>query len=200
APNGDQLEPIAQRGTDSLAVMTPTGSIQEAILNARSVALPTNADDIDLLKHLDLQSLFALPLVGQDKVIGIVLVGHETVHRVSDRERQLAEALVNQAATAIRNAQLYSQTDAALADRVSELSVIEGISRQISGLLDLDTIINDVLDSALSVTGADSAGCALTISQEPVSYVERYPKPSGRPQVPLTLPPANSLPCPVLPT
>jgi PAS domain S-box-containing protein len=169
------LRPLALRGLETVDAMPPAGSIVEAITTCKAVMMPDTSDDLSVLRMLGLSSLYVIPLVSQDKVIGVVLVGHETVHLFSLRERQLAEALVNQAATAVRNAQLYSQTDAALADRVAELSAIEAISRQISGSLDLDAIINDVLDTALSVTQADEAGCALASDPDFLSLSVRYP-------------------------
>jgi two-component system, NtrC family, sensor histidine kinase KinB len=175
------LHPLALRGAESTEDLLPAGSIVEAIRSGRAVTLPNSGDDLAVLKKYDLSSLYVIPLVGQDKVIGVVLVGHEPVHLLSFQERQLAEALVNQAATAVRNAQLYSQTDAALAARVTELSAIEAISRQISGSLDLEAIINDVLDTALAVTQADEAGCALLTDPENLSFSVRYPPSTNLP-------------------
>jgi NtrC-family two-component system sensor histidine kinase KinB len=154
--------------------MAPTGSIARAIAACKVATLPDSADDLALLQQFDLRSLYVIPLVSQDKVIGVVLVGHKTIRQLTVRERQLAEALVNQAATAVRNAELYSQTDAALAARVTELSAIESISRQISGSLDLEAIINDVLDTAMVITGADGAGCGLVTDPEFLNFSERY--------------------------
>ncbi|MEP7286659.1 MAG: GAF domain-containing protein [Chloroflexota bacterium] len=184
--HGD-LNILAQRGTEALAIPTPMTSdrtIAQAIAARTPMSLPNeraenhadNTGNEALLQQFESESLYILPLVSQDKVIGIVLAGHKTRPTFSDRERQLTEALVNQAATAIRNAQLYGQTDAALADRVSELSAIEAISREISGSLDLASIIDNVLDTAIRVTQADLAGCALVSSETMLRYVERDPQ------------------------
>jgi PAS domain S-box-containing protein len=92
--------------------------------------------------------------------------------------------MVNQAATAIRNAQLFSQTDAELDNRVAELSSIEAISRKISGSLDLDAIIADVLETALQVTHAELCGFALiTEDPESLSLVERYRQGTSLPPI-----------------
>ncbi len=175
------LVPLALRGLEDMEAMPPTGSVAEAITTCKAVTLPADAADLDVLRGLGLSSLYVIPLVSQEKVIGVVLVGHETLRLFTFRERQLAEALVNQAATAVRNAQLYRQTDAALADRVKELSAIEAISRQISGSLDLDAIINDVLDTALKVTQADEAGCGLVADPEFLTLSVRYPPSANMP-------------------
>ncbi len=176
SPNGDVLRPLAHRGIATMDAMGLTGSVAESVMSGKPSILPNNSEDLALLRWLELQSLYVLPLVSQENVIGCVLIGHEIARPFSLRDRQLAEALVNHAATAVRNAQLYGQTDAALSARVAELSAVEAISRQISGALDLDSIINDVLDTALGVTQADAAGCGLVIDPDHISYTERYAK------------------------
>lgn len=181
--DGDGLRPLAHRGAKRLDMIRPVGSIASAINNSQAMLLPAESADLDLLRSLGLHSLYVIPMVSQDRVIGAVLVGHEQMYVFSPRQRQMAEALVNQAATALRNAQLYRQTDAALADRVTELSAIESISRQISGSLDLDAIIDAVLDTALNITQADSAGCGLILDPEYVMLSERFPAASGRPPI-----------------
>ena len=131
--DGTRLYPLAQRGIDSINPLTPVGSVARAIETRKASMLVNSGVDRVLLQEFELEALYVIPLVSQDKVIGVVSVGYERIYQLSLRQRQLAEALVNQAATAVRNAQLFSQTDAALTDRVAELSAIEAISRQISG-------------------------------------------------------------------
>jgi GAF domain-containing protein len=173
---GENLQVLMQRGIESMEDATPVGSIRRAIAACKPMMLPEESADLAFLTQYNMVSMYAIPMVSQDKAFGVVLIGHRTVRRYHVRERQLAEALVNLAATSVRNAQLYSQTDAALADRVIELSAIEAISRNISGQLDLEGIITDVLDLALEVTQTDAAGCALVSEEAPdhLSFVERY--------------------------
>jgi len=177
--DGTLLPPIVQHGRGNLKINIASTSIRDMIVSAKSVVLPQTSDDLALLNDLSLQTLYVVPLVSQDQVIGMVQVGHKTIRRFNARERQLAEALVNQAAAAIRNAQLFSQVDAALADRVTELSAIEAISRKISASRDLAAIINEVLDVALEITQADMANCILLTESAEMRYVSRYAPSSG---------------------
>jgi two-component system, NtrC family, sensor histidine kinase KinB len=172
------LTQLVVRGSDSLDMTMPEGSVAIALAERRPLLMPYKPEDRAILQRHGLRSIYLLPLVSQDKVHGITMLGFRTQRLPDERERQFAEALINQAATAMANAQLYRQTDAALADRVSELSAIEAISRQISGSLDLEMIIEDVLDAALQMTGASLAGFAITTSTEEtmLRYVERYPQ------------------------
>ncbi|MCC7206236.1 MAG: GAF domain-containing protein [Anaerolineae bacterium] len=166
---------LAQRGLNTPSRQTPPPSVELALQSGKSIMLPQDSADVDALHDQGLQSLLVIPLVSQEKAFGALSLGYRKARAVTGRQRQLVEAMVNQAATAIRNAQLFSQTDAELDNRVAELSSIEAISRKISGSLDLDAIIADVLETALQVTRADLCGFALvTEDPESLSLVERY--------------------------
>ena len=179
---------LAQRGSNAPVRQMPTPSIIEALRTGKSVILPQDQIDFDALQQDNLQSLYVIPLISQDRAFGIVAAGQRRARLLTLRERQLVEAVVNQAATAIRNAQLFRQTDAELADRVAELSAIEAISRKISGSLDLDSIVADVLETALQVTGADLSGFVLSSSDpETLSMVERYGQSTRLPPITQTL-------------
>ncbi len=177
--DGTLLPPLAQYGNGDLRISAPSASIKTVIASSKPVVLPQTSDDLAILNELGLQTLYVIPLVSQNQVIGLVKVGHKTIRQFNARQQQLAEALVNQGAAAIRNAQLFSQTDAALSDRVTELSAIEAISRKISGSRDLASIINEVLDVALEITQADMASCILLTDNSEMRYVSRYARSSG---------------------
>jgi GAF domain-containing protein len=168
------LHTIAYRGAKSPERLRPTGSLTQAMVTGKALTLPNKTEDLELLTQLGLRSLYAVPLLHQAGTFGIMLIGHEGTRWYQPRERQLVEALINQATVAIRNAQRYEQADEALEDRVTELSAIESISRKISASLDLDEIINAVLDVVERTTGADSATCALISEIDRMSLVPRY--------------------------
>lgn len=78
-----------------------------------------NADpaEVALLKHYEITSLLMLPMIYQDRVIGLVeLLDRAEVH-FSDNQVTLAQLLSNQAATAIENLRLYQQARQEVADR-----------------------------------------------------------------------------------
>lgn len=145
----------------------PTPSALKAIRTACPVLLPQDADDLELMTRFHFENMMVFPLTSGERVFGLVTIGHRARRFVDQAELRLTEAMVNQTATAIRNAQLFNQVDIALDQRVNELSAIEAISRKISGALDLDSIITDVLDTALNVTQADIAAIALRATGSP---------------------------------
>ncbi|MBU0492838.1 MAG: GAF domain-containing protein [Chloroflexi bacterium] len=130
---------------------------------------PLIASVRDALRERDIRSLLIVPLISKGQIIGTVGLDSLAESRAfSEDEVRLAQTLANQAAIAIKNAQLYAQTDAALARRVQELDAIEEIDRQLSSTLDYDQVIELVLDSAVTATMAQAGMIALL---EPSGYL-----------------------------
>lgn len=89
-----------------------------------------------------LRSIMATPLRARGQVIGAIYVDNKikTVMFQQD-ELDLLEAFATQAAVAIENARLYSQTDQALAERVDELQTLQQIDRELNQSLDLERVL-----------------------------------------------------------
>ncbi len=66
------------------------------------------------------RNVLALPLKVRDRIVGVVEVINKRDGKFTDIDQQLAEALANQAAIAIDNAQLYAKlADAVVTSRMS---------------------------------------------------------------------------------
>ncbi|MCS6871612.1 MAG: GAF domain-containing protein, partial [Anaerolineae bacterium] len=163
------LECVASRSTAVSPIrdrFVPVGSVVYALQAQRTQRLPQVPEDTALLQKLGYAQALVIPMVNDGQTFGAVGIFHAQPAFISGRVQQLAEALVNQAALALRNAQAYQQVDTALEARVDELSVIESISRKISGALNLEVIISEVLQAALERTGADLASVLLMPTHE----------------------------------
>jgi K+-sensing histidine kinase KdpD len=69
----------------------------------------TNNDPSKSILRLELQTILCSPLITEDKKIGVIYVDSKHLHKVKTREiTDTYEILAGQAATAIRNAQLYN--------------------------------------------------------------------------------------------
>ena len=69
----------------------------------------TDNDPSKSILKLELQTILCSPLITEDKKIGVVYVDSKHLHRIKEREiTDTFEILAGQAATAIRNAQLYN--------------------------------------------------------------------------------------------
>lgn len=102
-------------------------------------------------------NLLVVPLRVKDRVIGVIEVINKldgSIFNADDQE--LLSTFASQAAVAVENSRLYTQTDQALAARVEELSVMQRIGRELSSSLELERTLNITLDWALSRTEADA--------------------------------------------
>jgi signal transduction histidine kinase len=77
----------------------------------------------------------------------------------------LLTAFASQAAIAIENARLFTQTDQELAERVTELSTLQEIDRQLNATLDFERVMHLGLDWAMRTTNA-VAGSIATMTVE----------------------------------
>lgn len=77
-------------------------------------------EDPDFLKQQ--KSILALPLVINDQVIGILVIGHFLENHFSTEDETLIEILANQAAIALKNAEKYEETK-----RQTEIDELTGL-------------------------------------------------------------------------
>lgn len=93
-------------------------------------------------------SCMAIPLkVGLEKV-GVIFINYRLRHRFTTDELTNIELFANQAAVAIRNAQLYDQVQ----KRAGALQALYEAGRAMTGSLDLGEILNRIVEHAPRVT------------------------------------------------
>lgn len=113
------------------------GDSQPHVLRARDEALQ-EGDRANLLR-LDLKALLLLPLVAQERIIGMVELGERRRDRsFTADEIQLAQTLAGQAAIAITNAELFSETQR----RVAELQSINAVGQAITATTSLSQLVD----------------------------------------------------------
>ncbi len=96
-----------------------------------------------------------VPLKRADRVIGMLSATFVAPHQFTDSELELLMAFADQAAIAIDNACLYTQTDEELRRRVDALTALHRVSREISMTLDLNQILRLMLDEAVRLSVAN---------------------------------------------
>jgi NtrC-family two-component system sensor histidine kinase KinB len=124
-----------------------------------------SAAEIELALQEGYRALAEVALVAQSEMIGILCVFFDQVHHFDLAERDLLITFANQAATAIANARLYSQTDQALARRVDELSAIERIGRELTSTLEPQRVLDLVLEQAMKAASA-TQGCIAMLNRQ----------------------------------
>ncbi|MFZ5916729.1 MAG: GAF domain-containing protein [Chloroflexota bacterium] len=99
-------------------------------------------------------SLIAAPLRRGRQAFGLLCLLSLAPGAFGKRDLEMLVAIAGKSEVAIENARLYQQTDAALAQRVEELSSIAEVDRELSASLDLQHVIELVLARAIERTGA----------------------------------------------
>ncbi len=87
-----------------------------------------------------------------DDLAGIIVFYYNEPRHFDKEENELMRNFANQAALAISNARLYTQTGAALDRRIDQLSALADISRELTSTLDLQGLFQLVLDRAIEAT------------------------------------------------
>lgn len=101
--------------------------------------------------------LLVVPMIIKDQVTGVI----EVLNRrdglpFNTDDQELLKAFTSQAAVALENARLYTQTDQSLAERVEELSVMQRIDRELNTSLDVSRAMRITLDWAMRQSKANA--------------------------------------------
>ncbi|MFN2165769.1 MAG: GAF domain-containing protein, partial [Anaerolineae bacterium] len=128
-------------------------------------AQQVTADDPDLepaeqtyLRETGIQVALKLPMVYQDRVMGLVeVMDKRRSRRLYEDEISLAQLLANQAASAIENARLYE----AVRRHIAEVTTLNRISQVITSILDLHETLAIIADHALWLLDVAAASVIL---------------------------------------
>ena len=109
-----------------------------------------------------LRSIMCAPLRARGRVIGAAYVDNRMFSGVfQEQDLELLEAFTNQAAMAIDNVRLFTQTDKALAKRVEELTLFQNIDHELNKSLNLRRVLGLALEWAVRLTDADGGSIGL---------------------------------------
>ncbi len=131
---------------------------KKSIISNKILASEIWNEQIDEDTGFTTDSMLTAPLITQGEVIGVI----ETINKhnkqpFTEMDQEILEAFAGQAAIAIENAQLYTQTDRALSERVEELSIMQNIDRELNTSLDIERAMQITLDNAMLRSHADGA-------------------------------------------
>ncbi len=153
-----------QRTIDGESRQVSRTVIEQAIATGQGI-LTNNAQQDDRFAGqqsvvgFQLRSIMCTPLKARGRILGAVYVDNRLFSGVfKEPDLELLATFANQAAIAIENARLFTQTDQALARRVQELSLFQRIDQELNKSLDLNRVLSLVLDWAVRLTSA-SGGC-----------------------------------------
>jgi signal transduction histidine kinase len=117
--------------------------------------------------HFALRSILAAPLKVRGQITGVLYVDDKARSALFDaRDLELLTAFAGQAAMAIENARLYTQTDQALAARVAELQMMQTIDRQLNAALELPHVLEVALEWAIRRAVAETGWIGQVLQDE----------------------------------
>ena len=101
------------------------------------------------------QSLLVIPMEAKEKAIGVLeVINKKDGSPFKRQDQQLLMAFTAQAAIALENARLYTNTDQALEARIEELSVLQRIGRELNTSLETGRAMSTTLDWAMRKSNA----------------------------------------------
>jgi sigma-B regulation protein RsbU (phosphoserine phosphatase) len=126
---------------ERMRVKMGRGVTGQAAANRTSVLV----DDVRLVPQYivanpAVQSELAVPLIVKNRVIGVIDLESEQLAAFTQDQRRLLELVASRMAVAIENARLYTR----LSRQAQTLTVLSEISRELTSILDLDTLLQRI--------------------------------------------------------
>ncbi len=103
-----------------------------------------------------------VPMVVNERILGVFVVGAGEVNAFSERELRLVTAIANQAAMALHNAQLYREVE----EQRRAASTMAEIAKVVNATLDLERVLNVALEQLARVVPYDTSAILLLQGEE----------------------------------
>jgi len=115
--------------------------------------------------HLTTRSAIAVPLLRQERVVGVLTLIHPEPNRFGQEHLDLLSFIAHQAAIAVENARLYEK----VTGRMREATALYKVSSQLMRTLNLDQVLEKVLD-VLQIFGYPN--CTILLVDEEAGELE----------------------------
>jgi signal transduction histidine kinase len=149
------------------------------VLTTNAVEDPRFAGQMSIVGQ-GLRAVMATPLRARGKVVGVVYVDSRLqVTAFNQDDLDALDAFAGQAAIAIENARLFSETDQELAERVEQLQQLRRIDTQLGATLDANKAIALTLEWSCRLSDAEIGHFGLISGDPPhVRAVQHYGVPA----------------------
>jgi PAS domain S-box-containing protein len=132
--------------------------LQEDRLPARPIYDPQSSDVT--------KSWLGVPLIAQDRVMGMVSIQSFNTHAFDEGQRKFFETLVAQAGIAFENANLFETVE----KRASELEILLQVSLQLTASLDPQAVLDAILDGVFELLPGTRTAHIFTYDGEFLSF------------------------------
>jgi GAF domain-containing protein len=105
------------------------------------------------MERAPFRAVMALPLLVQERMVGVLVLGDRVGRVFSDEEIRLAQAFADQAAQAIWNARLFAETER----REREARALFEVTRRLAATLDPVEILDIVVEGTVQAMGSHAA-------------------------------------------
>ena len=131
--------------------------VGRTILERRPVLIPDVEADTEYrfweaVRPFGFRALLGIPLMRDDKLIGVLAVSRREPRPFNEQEIRLAQTFADQAAIAIENVRLFTETKRSLERQTATAEVLQVMSRSTS---DLQPVLDSVVRSAERLCAAD---------------------------------------------
>lgn len=152
-----------ERAGSSLGFVIPIegNALTQEVLNTRRTVLVEDAQNNPLTEPVHegmrirgVNTLYVIPMFAGNEIVGTVGIDiMEKERRLSPQQLRLAETIIFQAATAVQNARLFTQSE----ERAKELATINRIVTQMNTIQDVNASMQFLVDELGAATTAGSA-------------------------------------------
>jgi PAS domain S-box-containing protein len=185
------LQPLFSRGPYAKEIMSEEFSMEVGITGY--VARTGKAELVnDTLKDkrvaqvagtpVEQEAMMAIPLVGKERVIGVLTLYRDGAQTFSPTEFEIAQLFASQAAVAVENAELYRTREMLLNDsraKVQQMAKVLELTTSVMYMDDLDLLLQRVADAVVQSFGFRRAEVCV-FNQEKDTFVKKalsgYPK------------------------
>jgi signal transduction histidine kinase len=161
-----------ERGTE---IMVQPGSLMARAIASRQPMVASNLQDYadQSLVGVSGRSWIGVPMLAQERVIGLISVGSFTPNTYTDDHASTVFALARQAAIAVENARLHADSEIALnalETRVRHLAIMNRLAEIISASLQKAVILQSTAELLVKLFEVDHCGIVLIVSDKDEQY------------------------------
>ncbi len=165
--SGAEHAHVARQFPEGADVPLALRAAEPALQRLRQTLAPLAVEDVtadgllaevrDAWQKRGVTSVLFVPVIVGGELAAALQLEHATRHRFEAAEVELAQTLTNQAAVAVQNSRLLDEVQ----NRLTELTLINQISRAISSSINIQQVYQTVCEQVCTVLGVSAVSLAL---------------------------------------